>query len=484
LTTAIASWRVRRTLSLDDKADLACDVRMLAGEVVARFETFSPLTVQSRVLLEYALAPEKLNAVFKRAARTQYEKELLFSTTVEVMADVVLTVRPSVRQAHLARREQIGVSLTALYAKLALTETSTSEALVRHSYEQLRSVVDAMAARAPAWLDGYEVRIIDGNCVAATEHRLAVTRTTSAAPLPGKGLVIYDAGTDLLQDCILCEDGHAQERSLFDRWLAKVTKGELWIADRNFCTAAALFGIHDREAKFLFRQHATNAPWDEAGSRQDLGRIEAGRVFEQAVRLRGPSDRTLLVRRITLVLDTPTRDGETELHILTNLAREELEGRAVAEFYRRRWTIEGAFLRLALDLRSEIDTLGYPPAALFGFAIGLMAYNVVATMKAAIRSEHGVQAAEQLSGYAMAEELSATYRGMLVALPPDVWRQVATWSAQQVGDYLRCLARHVDLVRFKKTVRGPKKPRPARTALADQKHVSTAQLLRTKRGGK
>lgn len=258
---------------------------MLAGEVVARFETFRPLTVQRRVLLEYALAPEKLHAVFNQAARTQYENELLFSTTVEGMADVVLTVRPSVRPAHLARREQIGVSLTALYAKLARTETSTSEALVRHSDEQLRSVVDAMAAREPAWLDGDKVRIIDGNGVAATEHRLAVTRTTSAAPLPGKGFVLDDAETGLLQDCILCEDGPAQERSLFDRWLAKVTKGELWIGDRNFCTAAALFGMHEREAKFLIRQQATNAPGEEAGSRRDLGRIETGRVFEQVVRL-------------------------------------------------------------------------------------------------------------------------------------------------------------------------------------------------------
>ena len=44
----------------------------------------TPRTVQSRVLLEYALAPDKLNAVFCKAAITQYQKELLFSTLMNV----------------------------------------------------------------------------------------------------------------------------------------------------------------------------------------------------------------------------------------------------------------------------------------------------------------------------------------------------------------------------------------------------------------
>jgi hypothetical protein len=84
----------------------------------------------------------------------------------------------------------------------------------------------------------------------------------------------------------------------------------------------------------------------------------------------------------------------------------------------------------------------------------------------------------------MAEGLSATYRGMLVALPPEVGRQVTTWSAQQVGDDRRRLARQVELARFKKTARGPKKPRPARTDFAGTKPVSTAQLLRAKSSAK
>lgn len=456
---------------------------MLAGEVVERFAKYVPLTVESRVLLEYALAPEKLNALFRTVAVGQYEKHLLFSTTLDVMTDVVLSTRSSVRQSFLERdkMEEIPVSLSALYTKLNNTETGTSEALIHHSFEQLHPVVVAMKGLKTAWHEKYEVKIIDGSCVEATEHRLSVLRRTNAGALPGKGLIIYDTQSDLIEDSVLCEDGHAQERSLFEQWFAKVKKGQLWIADRNFCTCEALFTIHRKGARFVVRQHATNAPWEEAGPRKSLGRIETGLVYEQSVRLLGPNEEKLLVRRVTLVLDVPTRDGEAELHILTDLTRSELDGCGVAELYRKRWTLEIAFNHLTTDLHSEINTLGYPGAALFGLAVGITAYNIVSTMKASIRAQHGEEAAEQLSGYSIAEDISTTTEGMLIALPPEIWAPVAAWSAEQMGEYLRALARNVSLKRFKKTTRGPKKPQPPRTAAKGTGHVSTAKLLEARR---
>jgi IS4 transposase len=63
--------------------------------------------------------------------------------------------------------------------------------------------------------------------------------------------------------------------------------------------------------------------------------------------------------------------------------------RRVARLYRNRWRVETAFQHLAQDLKSEIKTLGYPRAALFGFCIGLVAYNMLAVLKAALRQVHG-----------------------------------------------------------------------------------------------
>ena len=457
---------------------------MLAGEVLARFEKQTPLTVQSRALLEYALAPEKLNALFRSTAASQYERELLFSTTVDVMTEVVLKARSSVRQSYLEKekRGEISVSLAALYAKLQLTEVGTSEALVCHSFRQLHPVLVAMKGLLPSWHDKFEVKIIDGNCLAATQHRLEVLRRTSAGPLPGKGLVIYDVQSDLIQDCILCQDGHAQERSLFERWYDQLRAGQLWIDDRNFCTAEALFTIHDADARFITRQHASNAPWQEAGEKTCVGRIDTGVVYEQPVLLlredpKTKEKRTLSARRVTIVLDEATRDGEQELHLLTDLTAEELDGGGVSSMYRQRWTIENAFLHLTMDLNSEIDTLGYPGAALFGLAVGMVAYNMVSAMKASVRAEYGQEAVEQLSGYSISQDIAVTSGGMVIALPAETWLPIATWTAEQMGLYLLSLAKMIVLKRFKKTTRGPKKPAPKKTATKKGGHVSTAQLL-------
>ena len=66
-----------------------------------------------------------------------------------------------------------------------------------------------------------------------------------------------------------------------------------------------------------------------------------------------------------------------------------MAAQTVARLYLKRWRIETAFQHLAQDLNTEIKTLGYPRAALFGFCIGLVAYNILAVLKAARRQVHG-----------------------------------------------------------------------------------------------
>ena len=40
-------------------------------------------------------------------------------------------------------------------------------------------------------------------------------------------------------------------------------------------------------------------------------------------------------------------------------------------------------------LKCEVNTLGYPPAALFGFCVALAAANVYADVKGALRAGYG-----------------------------------------------------------------------------------------------
>ena len=123
-------------------------------------------------------------------------------------------------------------------------------------------------------------------------------------------MVVLDPRLMLATDVILCEDGHAQERSLLDQVLEVVRPRDLWIEDRNFCTTGFLFGIADRGAFFVVRQHASTLHWEFAGKRRACGRIDTGKVFEQPIRATNDAGAVLILRRVTVVLDKPTRDGE------------------------------------------------------------------------------------------------------------------------------------------------------------------------------
>ena len=111
-------------------------------------------------------------------------------------------------------------------------------------------------------------------------------------------------------------------------------------------------------------------PWTPLGKRRLIGRAETGKVYEQNIDLRDPETGEIKhFRRITVELKKSTRDGDTEIHLLTNLPRSRASAIKVAELYRKRWTLEAAFNELTLHLRCELNTLGYPKAALFAFCV-------------------------------------------------------------------------------------------------------------------
>jgi IS4 transposase len=451
---------------------------MILSEVFQRFVEDSPVTVMAQAILENALPPATVDRLFDDHAERQYTRSLLFSDVVDLMGAVVCRIRPSINSAFKKMAPTLGVTRKAVYDKIDRVETTTSAALVRHSGSALGAVIDELGGRHDPWLPGYRTRILDGNHLPGTEHRIGPLRFTRAGALPGHSLVVLDPERMLVSDVVLCEDGHAQERSLTGAILELVRPGDLWIDDRNFCTTALLFGIAERGGSFVTRQHASNLRWEAVGERTSEGRCETGAVFEQAIRLTDDEGEVLFVRRITVELDEATRDGDRTIHILTNLPAEVADAVRVAGLYRGRWTLETAFQELEASLHGEINTLGYPKAALFAFSLALVAYNVLSTIKAALRSAHGEAASDAaVSGYDLAEEVAGTQRGMMIAVPEDEWVVFHGMSPREFGAFLKGLARSVRLSEFRKQPRGPKKPRPARQSGAEVKHVATARLL-------
>ena len=451
---------------------------MLLGKIFERFANATPVTVMLRGTLEYALQPQLLDQLFTDTARHQYTHKLLFSTLVDLTSLVVCRIHPSHHAAYQAEPAQVGVSLKALYDKLDHTEPAVAAALVQHVGQRLLPVVQQLKGGLPPRLPGYRVRILDGNHLAATQHRLQELRPLRAGPLPGLALVVYDPQWGLVTDVLPCEDGHAQERALLGEVLPLVQPRDVWVADRNFCTTDFLFGIAARQGFFVIRQHAQTLHWRLLGRRRYRGRSETGEVYEQAVELRDDQGHVLKARRVTVVLDEPTRDGDTELHILTNLPQGDADALVIAALYRGRWTIETAFGELAETLTAEINTLAYPKAALFCFCVALVAYDVLGVLKGALRAAQGeATVTKNLSAYYMAQEIARTYAGMMIAIPEESWSLFGEMTAGELGRVLKDLAGRVRLERLQKHGRGPKKPVAKKPWNKKQPHVATARLL-------
>jgi len=326
---------------------------MQLGETFERFLQQAPISVMYRALLERALDPRELDRLFEREATDQYTRELLFSSVVNLMATVVFGVKPSVRAAYLASLGEIVASLTAVYEKLKGIESGVCRALVRDTTGRLEPLVRELNAALPGPVPGYRAKILDGNHLAGTEHRVPATRTTRAAALPGQALVVLDPATMLVIDVVPCEDAHAQERSLVDEVLPGVEPGDLSIADRNFCTTRLLFGILAGRGSFLIRQHKSTLYWEAATAWSEAGRVATGSVSEQTIRVTEPDTGGVVeLRRIRLVLDNPTRSKDKELFLVTDVPGDRASAAALADAYRRRWALENVFQTLT-DTASE-----------------------------------------------------------------------------------------------------------------------------------
>ena len=115
---------------------------------------------------------------------------------------------------------------------------------------------------------------------------------------------------------------------------------------------------------------------------------------------------------------------------------------------------------------------------MFAFCVALAAYNVYATVKAALRAAHGGERVErEVSDYFLADEIAGTYRGMMIAIPAEHWQALAEADTPMLARVLLDLAKKASLPRYQKSPRGPKKPKRRRTRFAKAKHIATSRLL-------
>jgi hypothetical protein len=434
----------------------------------------APAAVMTRIALDWIIDGTPLDELFDELAEGQYTRELTLTHLVQVMLDVASGHRPSPRAAYVRRDLEIVASLSAFYRKLNRMRLAIPEAVVHRTALRARQLLVASDALMPEPVEGYAVRILDGNVIAGTDHRIVPLRTTWSAGLPGMSLAVYEPASGLIRDLILEEDAYCQERALVDR--VEVQPGQLWIMDRNFCIRSLIFRIACRDAFFLVRWHRSTLPFVPAERLRGRGRCSSGEVLEQPIDVPDGEGGLRRLRRIVLKLDQPTRDGETEIVLVTNLPAE-VTASQCCEAYRGRWAIEGHYQLLTELLHCEVPGLGYPRAALFAFSMSAIAGNALAVLKGNLRVAHGAEVAMEVSDYALVDEVAEACPGMMIAVPPARWPELRRSRATTVSRLLNQLAEGIPVHRMFRCRRGPKKPRPRRSSGRRIHHVSNKRLL-------
>jgi hypothetical protein len=458
---------------------------MRLEELLGRFQKESPIAVMARATLDHLVSNDRLNDLFEKHAVQQKCGELLFSTVADLMALVAIKAKPSVHAAYKHRTaDRVGVAVASIYYKLQGLEPSVGRALVAETGQEIGKVLSFMKAGLPMpVIEGFQTRIIDANHFAGTEHRIKELRGLGAAALPGQCIPILDPDRRLMVDVIPCEDGHAGECTMIPEILELVQPGQCWIGDRRYGTKTMIMAIAiDKKSHFIFRHALGNIPeWETSGPKVKIGKYEGDTIYEQPIVIEFKGQR-LELRRITINLVKPTRDGDTEIHLLTNLPAR-IKARQVAHAYRKRWKIETAFQQMAESLNCEIETLGYPKAALFSFCMGLMMFNLLSLIKTAIAAWHQKpELAENLSTYFIALEISESWSGFRIAISDSEFHKLeGKQTASSLARRLISISKDVNLKRMLKSTRGPKKPPPTRKSGNRGNHVATSRILAANR---
>ncbi|MNV35174.1 Transposase DDE domain protein [compost metagenome] len=426
----------------------------------------------AKLVLEQAIAPEWVDQMFEEHRQRQYPRELLFSTIVELMSLVSLGLRPSL---HAAARqmENLPVSLAALYDKVSRTEPALLRALVTGSAQRLTPTIEELGYSA--MLPGWQLRIVDGNHLPSSEKRLGPLRRERGAARPGFSVVVYDPDLDQVVDLQPCEDAYASERVSVLPLLEKASAGQLWMADRLYCTLPVMEACEEVGASFIIRQQSKHPRLLQESDWQAPVAVTTGSVREQIIEVKGGRQ----WRRVELSLQKPTDSGDTTLLFWSNLP-DTVSAEQIADLYRRRWSIEGMFQRLESVLESEIETLGNPKAALLGFASAVLAYNVLAVLKRSVEQAHRQTQSEdwEASIFHLTVQVRSGYEGMQIALPSEHFP--TTTPPEGIAQRLLLLGGYIQPRQVAKSKRGPKLPKPKEwlEGKAVHAHVSTDRVLK------
>ena len=180
----------------------------------------------------------------------------------------------------------------------------------------------------------------------------------------------------------------------------------------------------------------------------------------------------LVVRRITIELYEPTQEGETVIHVLTNLPPR-VCGKRIAEQYHRRWEEETGYYYVRMCFNGELASLGHPRAALFLFSLTVISYNILQVILTALFVTHEEEEVNNASGLYISKEIANVTPGMLIALDDECWEQSLPDGTRKAASLLKQIAKEIDLGLYVKSKRKPKKKRNGKQKVRRNQMLAT-----------
>lgn len=443
--------------------------------------TVSPLTTLVRGVVEWVFPAQSWTELHVQCAPQCRTRKLGIDAVCSLLVQVVAGSRRSVFAAFQADQAEEAPTITsssqALYGKLGRMPPDFSCALVRASAQRLAPLLKEAGRKGlPGW-KGYRVRMVDGTQPNGSEHRLEVLRRLRAAGLPCRLVALFDPALEMWVDATANEDAYASEQRMVEPLFEQACDKDVFVADRHYSICRLFLCLHDRSAKFVIREHLPQLILQELGKARRIGRVETGVVWEQPVEVTdGKTGRRLKLRRVILKLDEPTEKGESEIRLLTNFPAR-VNAPKIARLYRQRWTIERHFDLIKNQLHGQVESLGQPRASIFALCMSMVAANALAVVKESLRSTHGEDEVEKLSGYYLADEIAGNYRAVNALLTQPELDALTTHSVKRFWSWCQSVSRKIRLQAFYRHRRGPKRPRPKRKSGKHRHHYSTHRLL-------
>lgn len=421
--------------------------------IVERFVEQSPMTIMTRLVLQCALHDDWIDmaADADEAPDDESIRETLFALAVDALA----AIAAQMQMPHAVPGNAVsasGAAVAELHDGMSRWRAGWGRALVRDSVDLLLPVAAARADERGRTLGGMRLRVLDGtgdscapggagcDCGRACDDpaRDAALGLTGARVLP-----VYDPELAMIVDLLPVERGRLHERAFVGALLETVRPGELWIVDGRFDIDAIVSGWPRRGGAFVLRDDA-GAACRPLGGWRDAGPLDGGDVREQAVGIAGDGESAGALRRIEWRGHGFDGHPGAMVAVLTNLPAEQFDACEVMQLARRRWRDA---LPFSLEAILGGALFGSVPAraSLLASGIAALAYNAFSVMTRVISGALGLDErdAERVPSH-IADGVTATYAGMMIALPPDWWRRYDQLPAATLGQIVRMLAVHVD----------------------------------------